>query len=114
MENPQETKIAYGWLIVVAAFLNLFFAVGIIFYGFPVFYPALVDSLQFSRAQVTQGFFLGFLAVGLPCGFLAGAIIDRLGARWVIFTGVLCIGASLLLMGLMTKLWQYELLCILE
>ena len=27
----------YGWWIVTAAFLNLFFVVGIIFYGFPVF-----------------------------------------------------------------------------
>ena len=26
-------RIYYGWWIVVAAFLNLFFAVGIIFYG---------------------------------------------------------------------------------
>lgn len=114
MATSESTKVFYGWWIVAAAFLNLFFAVGIIFYGFPVFYPALVDALHFTRAQVTQGFFLGFLAVGLPCGFLAGAIIDRLGAKWVIFTGVLCIGASLLLMGWMTKLWQYELLCILE
>ena len=61
----------YGWWIVVAAFLNLFFAVGIIFYGFPVFYPAFVESLGFTRAQVTQGFLLGFLVAGLPFGFLA-------------------------------------------
>jgi len=77
----------YGWWIVVAAFLNLFFAVGIIFYGFPVFYPAFVESLGFTRAQVTQGFLLGFLVAGLPFGFLAGAMIDRIGARLVILSG---------------------------
>ena len=70
----------YGWWIVVAAFLNLFFAVGIIFYGFPVFYPAFVESLGFARAQVTQGFLLGFLIVGLPFGFAAGPLIDRIGS----------------------------------
>ena len=107
-------RIFYGWWIVVAAFLNLFFAVGIIFYGFPVFYPALVESLGFTRAQVTQGFFLGFLLVGLPFGLLAGAVIDRIGARWVILAGIGFVGASLLLMGTMTKLWHYELLCIME
>jgi MFS family permease len=114
MANHRSTRLFYGWWIVVAAFLNLFFVVGIIFYGFPVFYPAFVESLHFTRAQVTQGFFLGFLVAGLPCGFLAGAVIDRIGARLVILSGAGLVGISLLLMGSMTKLWHYELLCIME
>ena len=114
MANPRTTRIFYGWWIVVAAFLNLFFAVGIIFYGFPVFYPALVESLGFTRAQVTEGFLLGFLVAGLPFGLLAGAVIDRVGAQWVILSGAGLIGVSLVLMGFITRLWQYELLCIVE
>ena len=110
----QSTRIFYGWWIVVAAFLNLFFAVGIIFYGFPVFYPALANSLGFTRAQLTQGFLLGFLIAGLPFGLVAGVVIDRIGARWVILSGVVLVGISLMLMGWMTKLWHYELLCITE
>jgi len=110
----QSNRLFYGWWIVVAAFLNLFFAVGIIFYGFPVFYPALADSLGFTRAQLTQGFLLGFLIAGLPFGLVAGTVIDRIGARWVILTGVGLIGMSLMLMGSMTKLWHYELLCVME
>jgi len=112
-DNPSES-IFYGWWIVVAAFLNLFFVVGIIFYGFPVFYPYFVESLGFTRAQVTQGFFLGFLFAGLPFGILAGTIIDRIGARVVILVGVALVGVPLLLMGLMTRFWQFEILCIVE
>ena len=114
MPTSQSTRIFYGWWIVVAAFLNLFFAVGIIFYGFPVFYPALAESLGFTRAQLTQGFLLGFLIAGLPFGLVAGVVIDRIGARWVILSGVGLVGISLMLMGWMTKLWHYELLCITE
>ncbi len=114
MKENRSTRIFYGWWIVVAAFLNLFFAVGIIFYGFPVFYPAFVESLGFARAQVTQGFLLGFLIVGLPVGFAAGALIDRIGSRWIILTGAGLIGGSLFLMGFMTRFWEYELLCIAE
>ncbi len=114
MTDLGPTRIFYGWWIVAAAFLNLFFGVGVIFYGFPVLYPALVESLGFTRAQVTQGFLLGFLLVGLPFGFLAGALIDRIGARVVILAGIGFVGLSLLLMGTMTKLWHYELLCITE
>jgi MFS family permease len=114
MNEANSGRIFYGWWIVAAAFLNLFFVVGIIFYGFPVFYASFVESLGFTRAQVTQGFFLGFLIIGLPSGLLAGAIIDRIGARWVIVTGAALVGISLLLMGRMTKLWEYEALCVLE
>jgi len=114
MANAETGRIFYGWWVVAAAFLNLFFVVGIIFYGFPVFYASFVESLGFSRAQVTQGFFLGFLIIGLPFGLLAGAVIDRVGARWVIVTGAGIVGISLLLMAKMTKLWHYEALCALE
>ena len=114
MKENRSTRIFYGWWVVVAAFLNLFFAVGIIFYGFPVFYPAFVESLGFTRAQVTQGFLLGFLIVGLPFGFAAGALIDRIGSRSIILAGAGLIGVSLFLMGFMTRFWEYELLCIAE
>jgi MFS family permease len=114
MTNRPAIPIFYGWWIVLATFLNLFFAVGIIFYGFPVFYTSFVESLGFTRAQVTQGFLLGFIFVGLPSGFFAGSLIDRIGARKIILVGVALIGISLFLMGFMTRLWQYELLCILE
>jgi MFS family permease len=112
--SHPSPRVFYGWWIVAAAFLNLFFATGIIFYGFPVFYPAFVASLGFTRSQITQGFLLGFLIVGLPFGLMAGALIDRIGARRVILSGVGLIGSPLILMGVMTKFWQYELLCIVE
>jgi MFS family permease len=110
----SSSGIFYGWWIVLAAFLNLFFSVGIIYYGFPVFYPAFVSSLGFTHAQVTQGFLIGFIVVGIPFGVLAGILIDRIGARWVILSGVGFIGIPLLLMGFMVHFWQYEVLCLLE
>ena len=115
-EQPirSATGTYYGWWIVFAAFLNLFFVVGILFYGFPVFYPYFVESLGFTRAQLTQGFLLGFLFAGLPFGILAGALIDRIGARLVILAGVGLVSASLVLMSMMSRFWQFELLCIVE
>lgn len=104
----------YGWWIVAASFLNLFFSVGVIFYGFPVFYPSFISSLAFTRAQVTQGFLIGFLVVGLPFGILTGHLIDRIGTRTIILVGALFTGGPLILMGFMTHFWQYEVLCVLE
>jgi MFS family permease len=104
----------YGWWIVLAAFLNLFFSVGIVYYGFPVFYPSMIDSLGFSRAQLTEGFLMGFAVAGLLFGLLAGVLIDSLGSRQVIRVGIWCVGPPLILMGSMTRLWQYYVLCIAE
>ena len=111
---PSTAGVYYGWWIVLAAFLNLFFVVGIIFYGFPVFYPYFVESLHFTRAQLTQGFLLGFLFAGLPFGILAGTLIDRIGARLVILAGVALVALSLILMGSMRHFWQFEVLCVIE
>jgi MFS family permease len=110
----NSNRIYYGWWIVLSAFLNLFFVVGIIFYGFPVFYPYFIESLSFTRAQLTQGFLLGFLFAGLPFGILAGMLIDRIGPRFVILAGVVLVALSLILMGRMRHFWQFEFLCIVE
>lgn len=112
--SDKSPRLFYGWWIVVAAFLNLFFSVGIIYYGFPVFYPSLVSSLGFTRSQLTQGFLIGFVGAGLLFGLLAGALIDRLGPRRVIRFGIGFVGLSLALMGSISRLWQYYALCFTE
>ena len=105
MATPQPTRIFYGWWIVVTAFLNLFFVVGIIFYGFPVFYPSLAQSLGFTRGQLIEGFLIGFAFVGVLFSFLAGVLIDRVGSRLVILVGIGFVGVSLILLGSIQHLW---------
>ena len=41
----------YGWWIVLAAFLNLFLVVGVIFYGFPAFYPRSEEHTSELQSQ---------------------------------------------------------------
>lgn len=112
--TQSNAKTYYGWWIVFAAFLNLFLVVGVIFYGFPAFYPYFIQDLHFTRAQLTQGFLLGFLFAGLPFGIIAGALIDRVGARAVILGGIALVAGSLILMSRVQHFWQFELLCIIE
>ena len=113
MNQTTSPRIFYGWWVVLAAFLNLFFAVGLVFYGLPVFYTSLVDSLHFTRSQVAQGMFLGFVIVA-PAFVFMGALIDRLGARPILRAGVLAVALAFILMARMTRLWEYYALCIVE
>jgi MFS family permease len=113
MNQTTSPRVFYGWWVVLAAFMNLFFAVGLVFYGLPVFYTSLVDSLHFTRSQVAQGMFLGFVIVAPAFGFM-GALIDRVGARQVLRVGILMVALPLILMAWMTCLWEYYVLCIVE
>lgn len=109
-----SSRFFYGWWITLAAFLNLFCTVGIVYYGLPVFYPVVAESLGFTRAQVMKGFFIGFIIVAPLFGLLAGALIDHLGPRKVIRVGIAFVGFSLVLLGSVQTLALYYLLCILQ
>lgn len=114
MSVAKRNNIFYGWWIVAAAFLNLFLTTGIVYYGFPVFYVPLTQSLGFSRQQAMSGIFYGFILMAPLFGLLAGVLIDRAGARAVILCGIGFAGLSLVLMGMISSLGAYYLLCLTE
>jgi len=113
MRGSRRGKSFYGWWIVVAAFLNFFFVIELFFYGFPVFYTSFVEALGFTRAQVTQGFFL-VLNRWIAVRLVAGAVIDRVGAKWVILTGTALVRRFPATDGAHDEAVQYEALCALE
>ena len=98
-------RVFYGWWIVLAAFLNLFFSVGILYYGFPVFYPSMVDSLGFTRSQLTQGFLMGFVVAALLFGIMAGHILRLKRTLAEKSTWLFLIGNTLLALALICNLW---------
>ncbi len=114
MSEAKQSRVFYGWWIVAAAFLNLFLTTGIVYYGLPVYYVSLIDSLGFTRQQANSGIFYGFVVVAPLFGLLAGALIDRVGARAVILWGIAFGGLSFVFMGMISTLRQYYLLCFTE
>ncbi len=114
MIAERQRNVFYGWWIVLAAFLNLFLTTGIVYYGFPVFYVSLTHSLGFTRQQATSGMFFGFVVTAPLFGLLAGALIDRVGARAIIVCGAGFVGVSLAFMGAISSVRQYYLLCLTE
>jgi sugar phosphate permease len=86
----------YGWRIAAASFMILLVIVGIVYYSFPVFYPALIEEFGWSRAQVTAGFFYSILIVGPIFGISAGFLIDRHGTKRILIAGLIAAGAAFL------------------
>jgi MFS family permease len=102
-----EPRFFYGWVVVAATFVTLFFGFGVA-YSFPAFFVPLRDEFDASRGEVSLVFAItGFLYFSL--GALSGILADRIGVRRVVMFGVLCMGFGLLLAGFAQELWQVYL-----
>ena len=91
-------------ILIATSFLALFAIVGLCLYGLPFYYDFFVKELGWSRAQVTSGNALSKLVVGPLFGFAAGWLVDRLGPRPLMLTGILLAGSALYGLGGVTAL----------
>jgi MFS family permease len=99
----------YGWRITAASFFILLVVVGMVYYGFPVFYAPLIEEFGWTRAQVTAGFFYGIVIIGPVFGISAGFLIDRYGARRVLLAGLVSGGVAFSGFATMHSLAAYYL-----
>jgi len=90
-------KIFYGWWIVLACFIIGLYVAGITFYGFTAFFDPLIKEFGWSYTQVSFAASLRGMEMGLFAP-LIGFLVDRLGSRKVILSGVItvCLGLFLL------------------
>jgi MFS family permease len=110
MRRPPQ--IYRGWWIVATVFASAALVIGTSQYSFGMFVKPLNDSFGWSRTQINAS--LSFAAVsGLAAPFL-GRIMDHHGARPVIAGCLTLFGVSLLLRPLMTELWHWYALSILQ
>ena len=80
-------NVYYGWWIVLASSAQNFFASGIFFRGFSVFFVPVRDSLGLTNSQTSLVFSLSRATA--VTGPLIGIMIDRLGAPKLVFVGAL-------------------------
>ncbi len=107
-EGPPAThgggRFHYGWVVVGATFVVLFFGFGAA-YSFGAFFVPLQQAFGATRAETSLVFSLaGFLFFFL--GSVAGRLSDRFGVRPVAAFGVLCCGGGLIASGISETLWQ--------
>ncbi|WP_321499975.1 MFS transporter [Breoghania sp.] len=87
----QARSMFYGWIIVFAVFCIAGTAAGLI-YAFSVFFDAISQEFDATRAQVSL-IFSGAECIWFLSGFLGGFLADRLGpTRIVLFGAVLMAG----------------------
>ena len=103
MSNCGRDGIFYGWWIVVATFIIVFFGAGIAFYSFSVFIKPLEAQFGWSRTVISLAVAVWALSYGLS-GPIIGVFIQRVGARVVVAGSALIGGVCYILLGSLNHL----------
>ena len=99
------TRVFRGWWVVTGVFVMLLVTAGIGFYGLAVYLRALTTEQGFSVGAIsgaTAVFFLVSGVVGLP----VASYMAKRDPRPMIALGALACGASLVLLGRVSEVWQ--------
>jgi MFS family permease len=108
--NGKRNGVFYGWWVVLASAVGLFWGIPITVYSFSVFFKPLMQEFHVGRAAVSLAFTLKLLTAAL-CAFPIGWLTDRFGPRRIILTGTAVFGlillANRLFSGSITQLYCF-------
>lgn len=112
---PAESDFRYpGWRVVLAACLGVMAGFGSLFvYTFSVFVKPLAAEFGWSREDISSGFAIAAITLGLTSPLL-GHWIDRLGPRRIILVCMTVFGCAIASFSfLRSGLWQFYVTCFL-
>jgi MFS family permease len=95
---PKGAGSFYGWKLLAVFWLVLLSNLGFTMYGGALLYSTMATRLGFTHQMLGLPFsvFLGVVGLSSP---LVALIIQRIGVRWTLIAGNLCVVAGALLMG---------------
>jgi MFS family permease len=94
--NSKGHRVFYGWWVVFAAAVGMFWGPPITVFSFSVFLKPLMHEFHAGRAAVSLAFTLHLIVGAISVPFV-GLLIDRYGARRVILPATAMFGCALLL-----------------
>ncbi|MDP9365290.1 MAG: MFS transporter [Chloroflexota bacterium] len=101
-------SLGYGWVI-VAALTTILTATSGARFLFGVVLKPVSEEFGWDRASLTGAVTVGMVALAL-CQPLVGLLVDRVGSKRVLVVGTLLLGAVLVPLSFVTRLWQVYLL----
>ncbi|MBM4325180.1 MAG: MFS transporter [Deltaproteobacteria bacterium] len=103
----ENDRLFYGWYIVVAAFIILFFNAGAR-YAFGVMFKPMIEEFGWSRGLVSLVFFVNMVVFALTL-IVTGRLYDRYGPKWVIIVSTLFVAAGFALTSTIQSIGQFLL-----
>ncbi|MFC2016961.1 MFS transporter [Chloroflexota bacterium] len=106
MHFTKKPRVFYGYWIVAAAFFCLFLFSGCAFYAFSLFVTPLQADFGWGRGGIMAAFTVLTLVTGVAAPFI-GRLVDRYGAREVVYIGAFAAGLGFILLSLTDNLWYF-------
>jgi MFS family permease len=105
MDRKGPKGLFYGWYIVSAAFVILFFNSGAR-YAFGVMFKPIIAEFGWSRAAVSSVFSVNMVIFAIAL-LIVGKLYDRYGPKWVIIISTLFLSAGLVLTSFMRSFAEF-------
>jgi OFA family oxalate/formate antiporter-like MFS transporter len=105
MARPLHNRVFYGWYIVAASFIILFFNSGAR-YAFGVMFKPIISEFGWSRGTISLVFFVNMIVFALGL-VVVGKLYDRYGPKWVIAVSTVFISAGFVLTSFIHSIGQF-------
>ena len=105
----SDSRIFYGYWIILAAFVTQFTAIGLQNYVIGPFTIPMTDEFGWTRAEFTSARSIGQMVAAFT-GFFIGAGVDRYGGRPFILTGMVILSISVYALGAVQSLSQWNVI----
>lgn len=103
----SRLDIYYGWYILAASFLLLFFQAGARF-SFGIMFKPMMVELGWDRGTVSSVFFLNMTCFALTLS-IAGKLYDRWGPKWIILISTLFLSGGYGCISFVDRLWEFHI-----
>jgi MFS family permease len=93
--SPDNPKLFYGWIIVIAVTL-IYTIAGIPLFAFGIFVKPIAAEMGWTREAITRAFGLYMILLGV-FSIVGGILVDRVGPRILNFIGAIMIASGLII-----------------
>jgi len=98
-------RIHYGWYIVAASFMILFFNAGAR-YAFGVMFKPIIKEFGWGRGEVSLVFFLNMVVFAISL-LIVGRLYDRYGPKWIVIISTIFISTGFILTSFIHSIGQF-------
>ena len=102
----SRIRVFYGWWVVSASAGIIFLTGGTFFYGFSALVKPLQNEFGWSRALISGAFSVRTEVGGLASP-VVGYLVDRIGSRRLLLTGVALVGVGFILLSRVESVWAF-------
>ncbi|MBW2067124.1 MAG: MFS transporter [Deltaproteobacteria bacterium] len=104
-EMSRRPKLFYGWYVLAASSIILFFNQGARM-SIGVMFKPMILELGWDRSSISLAVFLNFVGFALAVS-LVGKFYDRYGPKWVIIISTLLLSLGHMGISIINNLWQF-------